>query len=72
MCSQTCQFEVVLTYFGSADDIESACWILVGLSLNSYSRSDSFLISSIRTLMLIQGRPERPETNLKHFKWEVT
>ena len=28
--------------------------------------------SSIRTLMLIQGRPERTETNLMQFKWEVT
>jgi len=29
-------------------------------------------ISSIRTPVLMQGRLERTETNLIHFKWEVT
>jgi len=28
------------------------------------------MVSSIRTPMLIQGRLERVETNLMHFKWE--
>jgi len=31
-----------------------------------------FLVSSIRTPMLIQGRSERTETNPMHFNWEVT
>jgi len=31
-----------------------------------------FSVSSIRTLMLIQGRLEHTETNLIHFKWEMT
>jgi len=29
-----------------------------------------FKVSSIRTPTLIQGRLERTETNLRHFKWE--
>jgi len=35
-----------------------------------YSHAAPF--SSIRTPMLIPGRFERTETNLMHFKWEVT
>ena len=29
-------------------------------------------VNSIRTPMLTQGRFERTENNLMHFKWEVT
>ena len=29
-------------------------------------------VSPIRTPILIQGRLERTETNLMHFKWKVT
>jgi len=32
----------------------------------------SFKVSSIRTPMLIQWRLERTETNIMHFKWDVT
>jgi len=30
------------------------------------------MVSSIRTPMVIQGRLERAEINLMHFKWEMT
>jgi len=34
--------------------------------------TDKNKVSSIRSPMLIQGRLERSETNLTHFKWEMT
>jgi len=37
-------------------------------NLYIYGKKASF----IRTPMLIQGRLERTETNLMHFKWDVT
>jgi len=40
--------------------------------LFSWFHRTSYLMSSIRTPMLVQGRLERTETNLIHLKWEVT
>ena len=44
----------------------------LSVTLKSPNVEKIFKVSSIRTPVLIQGRLERTETNLMHFKWEVT
>jgi len=47
--------------------------ILRSKSDKSYAKAEeNGKVSSVRTPMLMRGRLERTETNLMHFKWEVT
>jgi len=48
--------------------------LMLGANIRSDSNSNGgyFKISSTRTPMLMQGRRERTETNLMHFKGDVT